>query len=79
MGSRVDMRIVIVIKGIVHSVSTAKFANESIGPGRFSNDHRKLLCKSKGILDGIVSSKYISILKARRLVILISQASNLDG
>lgn len=79
MSSRVDMRIVIMIEEIVHNVSTAKFANESLGPGKFSNDHRKLLCKSKGILDGIVNSKYISILEARKLAILIFQASGLDG
>lgn len=42
MGDRVDMRVVTNIEGAVHDVSTGEFANGSLGPGKFSDDHRKV-------------------------------------
>ncbi|KAG1468896.1 hypothetical protein G6F56_003572 [Rhizopus delemar] len=60
IGERVDMRVVTNIEGTAQDVSTGEFANGSSGPGKFSDDHQKVLRESKVILDSIVNKKYTS-------------------
>ncbi|CAO3616010.1 unnamed protein product [Mucor hiemalis] len=75
IGDRVDMRVVTNIEGTEHDISTG----ESSGPGKFSDDHHKVLRESKVILDSIVDREHISRSDARRLLIPRFQAIGLDG
>lgn len=79
IGDRVDMRVVTNIEGTAHDISTGEFANGLSGPGKFSDDHQKVLRESKVILDSIVNRQYTSRSDARRLIIPSFQATGLDG
>ncbi|KAG1530201.1 hypothetical protein G6F51_013911 [Rhizopus arrhizus] len=79
MGARVDLRVLFDVEDKEYDVSTGEFANGSLGPGKFINDHLKVLREGKIILDSIVDKQFISKSHARRLVVPCFQATGLDG
>lgn len=76
---RVDMRVMTNIVGDTYDVSTAEFANWLLGPGKFTDGHKKVLREPKVILDSIINNKHTSKKEARRLIVPCFQASDVDG
>ncbi|CEP08589.1 hypothetical protein [Parasitella parasitica] len=79
IGARVDLRVLFDLEDKEYDVSTGEFANGSLGPGEFTNDHLKVSREAKIILDSIVDKQDISKSHACRLVVSCFQAARLDG
>lgn len=79
MGDRIDLRVLTRVDGSYHDVSNCEFANDKLGPGKFTTDHLKVLRESKVILDDMTNQEFIQAKDARRLIIPSFQANGLEG
>ncbi|KAI9269734.1 hypothetical protein EDC94DRAFT_633507 [Helicostylum pulchrum] len=63
----------------MNDVLAAEFANNKLGPPKFTSDHLKVLRESKVILDHIANQKYVDCREIRRLIVPSFQFNGLDG
>ncbi|KAG0738038.1 hypothetical protein G6F16_011760 [Rhizopus arrhizus] len=79
MGDRIDLRVLTKVDDSYHDLSNCEFANDKLGPGKFTADHLKILRGSKVILDDITNQKFLKAKDARRLIVPSFQANGLEG
>ncbi|KAG1135842.1 hypothetical protein G6F37_012457 [Rhizopus arrhizus] len=79
LGDRIDLRVLIRVDDSYHDLSHCEFANDKLGPGKFTADHLKVLRESKIILDDITNQEFMQAKDARRLIIPCFQANGLEG
>ncbi|KAI7865871.1 hypothetical protein BDF14DRAFT_1729554 [Spinellus fusiger] len=79
MGDRIDLRVLTRVDDSYHDISNCEFANDKLGPGKFTMDHLKVLRESKVILDNIINKEFIQTKDARRLIIPSFQANGLEA
>ncbi|KAG1051306.1 hypothetical protein G6F43_006481 [Rhizopus delemar] len=79
MGDRIDLRVLTRVSDSYHDVSNCEFANDKLGPGKFTTDHLKVFRSSKVILDDMTNQEFMQTKDARRLIIPSFQANGLEG
>lgn len=79
LGDRVDLRVITKANDSMNDVLAAEFANNKLGPPKFTSDHLKVLRESKVILDHIANQKYVDCREIRRLIVPSFQFNGLDG